>query len=640
MLAFPAKGGKDEAALQFKILNVWESYPDPALDIKAVTPMVWANQEKPSDTKGLAADLASKMKPPLKSDKYVSENFSLFGKLFTRWSWNKDVAKENFFKNSLEIGIDGKVFTDVLDFYLRFESAKWDRTVWYDWNNDTPSQIEIALQSSYFIFVKPLPTVDNITLGNYEVNYSPWVMGGAWYPDRDKYKGLFIDGAIEGLFSYKVAAFYPLKWLAIDGTRGGSAAFDLTYVAKVASKSLINGLDMAATAVIFTDYEVNPFKSNPSELILRGTAPGFEVNAEYKIPVKGLGLSVGGQFAYAKISLGDDFVMLENETSLDIDSNGVIGGLHGGNNNKDGETTGTAAIFNIKGNNVLNTGINFQVQLFNIDDDYCAPGAARGDTSFGAGGFGGSSTVGTADVLAMIGNQSAHRAPQAADFYSSVPIPQLPAEFVVPDPMTGTTPITWVNDNWEGIAALGWKGATAIIKYAASTWRAHAEFSVINFNADGGINLIQETTYDKLTKYRGYVAFNYSLMKVARGLTLTASFMYEKIKQDEMFLDVFTYVSGGSTYVSPHISAALQLSKIADVSLGFRYELATLDDGNKYSLEDGEFKRKRIILSFNLNTPLGFIKTTAEYWQEDESDRFTDRALSGAYAVTEWEVAF
>jgi hypothetical protein len=273
MLAFPAKGLVTEAKLQFDILNVWESYPDPTRDIKAVVPMIWADQDKPVDVKGMAADLASKMKPTPKGDKYVSGNFDLYGKVFTRWNWNTDPGKENFIKNSLEIGIDGKVFTDKVDFYLRFEQSKWDNTIWHSWANDTPAQETVSLQAQKLILVKPVNTIDMITIGNYEVNYSPWVVGGAWYPDRDKYKGLFVDGNIPQVMEYKIAMYYPLWWTMPNANQGRMMGTDFTYVGKIDSKTLVKGLNFSATGIWMTDFIDHPQMSGKRMLYAYSQAP-------------------------------------------------------------------------------------------------------------------------------------------------------------------------------------------------------------------------------------------------------------------------------------------------------------------------------------------------------------------------------
>lgn len=643
MLAFPAKGLVTEAQLQFDILNVWESYPDPTRDIKAVVPMVWADQDKPVDVKGMAVDLAAKMKPKPKGDKYVSENFDLFGKMFTRWTWNLDIGKENFIKNSFELGFDGKVFTDKLDFYLRLENAKWDLTIWNDWYNDTPGQFAVAVQATKLILTRPIPTIDMITIGNYEMNYSPWIMGGAWYPDRDKYKGIFIDGAVKDVFNYKVAAFYNLDWIALDGSHGNNKAYDISYAAKVFSKTLIKGLDIAATGVMHTDYEANPLVNNPGKYLLRATMPGAEVNADYKLPVLAkLGLSVGGSLAWSRINVGEQFKAIESY-NLDIDGNSLVnGGLKGSINNMTNETSAYALVLNVKGNNILGSGINVHVQYFNISDKYCAPGAARGDTAFGAGGFGSGSTAATADVLAMIGNQSPHRKPQAADFTSSVPIPQLPADFLVPDPYLSTSPIGWVNDNWEGIATRGWKGFSFILRWAGDVARAHIEYSPITFNA-------QEVDELGYIQHRIYGAFNYSFLKIGRGLTTTLAVMYEIISHDKYrdpggnlirFFAAGQYQSLTARYLSPFFTVDYNWTKSINTSFTLRLERGMVDQDYNPNTDDKVLTRVRFGLNLNISTPLGFLKTKVEYWKENADAYYGSRAKYGAYAITEWEYAF
>lgn len=630
MLAFPAKGLITEAQLQFDILNVWESYPDPTKDIKAVVPMVWADQDKPVDVKGMAVDLAAKMKPKPAADKHVSDNFNLFGKMFTRWSWNMDVTAENFIKGSFEMGIDGKVFTDRLDFYIRFEQDKWDESIWHDWKNDSPNQNNLAIQSSRLTLVKLIPTIDQFTLGNYEVNYSPWIAGAAWYPDRDKFKGFFIDGNInEGVLLYKAAMFYPLDWQYIGRSAGSLRGMDFTYVAKIQSARLVKNLDFGITGYLMTDFEANPVKiDSPSTALLHTYSPGFEAHASFKLP---LGLSVGALFAHSQVRLSDDWKNLESGAGIDYDGSSTV--IKDSHNNMDKETKDSALLVDLKGQNFLGTGFDFHIQYFNIGYEYSAPGAARGDLSFLAGGFGGASTAATSDVLAMIGNQSPHRTPQTKDFMAKIPIPGLPREFLVRDPEVEYVLLGWVNDNWEGIAAQGWKGLTAILKKAGSVWRFHGELSYFSFN---------EPSLSDFSKMRGYAAFSYSFVKIGRGLNATLSCMYEQIFEK----DKYHYVvgieprtkDGGTMYISPMLTFDYSFSKFVQGVLSYRYEFGSVEDGNP-ATDNLIYGRSRFGFTLSLSLPLGFIKARGEYWRESEGD-FSGRALKGMYTVTEWEYSF
>jgi hypothetical protein len=320
------------------------------------------------------------------------------------------------------------------------------------------------------------------------------------------------------------------------------------------------------------------------------------------------------------VALSDDFKTLELLSGTDYDGTGTLGTFSSTpqNNNQSKETSDIAYVINFKGDDFLKTGISFHAQYFNISADFVAPGAARGDTALGAGGFGASSTALTADVLAMIGNQSAHRAPQAVDFVADVPLPSLPSDFMLPDPFYGTAGVTWINDNWEGVAAAGWKGFTFILRKAASLWRVHAELSLINFN---------ESTLSDYSMMRAYAAFDYSLVKIGRGLKLTASAMYQSLNKPSGMDD--------ASYLSPKLNLDLQITKSFNAAVGFRYELCKLDDA-----AESEFKRLRINIEFNMNIPLGFIKMKGEIYSEDPGTFTRSNNKTGAFAITEWEYAF
>lgn len=655
ILVWPARGTLQEAKDQFEILNVWESYPDPKMDKLAVVPLLindQAEQWKPGN--GYAAyakQLADQFKPPAQKDKYVSDNFSMYFKLFTRYTWNLSPSRENFIKNSLEVGFEGKAFTELVGYYMRWEIAKWDLTVWTLWQNDTPAQQPIALQSARVMLVKPLPTVDNISIGNYELDYSPWVMGAAWYPDRDKYKGIFIDGTIPDLLNYSFTVHYPLNWIGIDWKHGNFTAQDFAYGLKVGS-SVIPGLKLKGVGAFYSDWEVSPIIStndDPSKYVLRGYNIGASLDAAYKILLGDMSVSLGGTFAYTAIGLGDDFVRLENTFEQDIDGNGSIGGFQqtgsgAGEINPKYNTNGIAATGTVKVDNILGM-FSVIAQGFYIDYNYCAIGAARGDTAFGSvSGFGGSPT---ADVLEMNGQQSVHRAPQQADFISSIPISGLPSDFIFNDPVTSVKGIGWVNDTWEGIAASGWQGATAIIKFGFDAIRANLEGSLITFN-----NPLYVNQYE----IRGMGSFEYAFLDWNGKAFLTAKY-FQLFNSDKVTNGVgasqYAIDNRVSTVIAPTLGYAQQLSKLLSATLSYKTEFGFYDETDLIKTNSWQptvnskiFNRHRIALQMNYSLPIGVIKTAGEYWFENRdmtnatTTSYTGREKYGAYFVTEWEYAF
>ncbi len=636
IIVWPAKGSLQEATDQYSILNIWESYPDPKLDIRAVLPMVKndPNQKEQWVPKGgytaYAKELAAKIKPPAQKDKYVSDNFNLSTSVFTRWNWNLDPLRPNNIKNSLEVQFFGKAFTDKVGYYMRWEIANWDGTVWTSWENSTPAQEAIALQSFRGILVNPFPTVDTISIGNYELDYDPWVMGAPWYPDRDKLKGLFVDGTIEGLLDYHATVHYPLNWIGIDWNHGKFTPYDLAYGLKLNSSSLIKGLRVSTTLAYYPDLEISPIATTngePRALILRGYDIAAVINAKYKLSLPFADVSLAGVFAYSGLWMGESFRNIEKTLGSDLDGNGRIGSFKGDkalNSATEGKDFAGVATFKLE--NLLGA-INFTAQGFYIGNNYQAIGAARGDTSVLASGFGGSPT---ADILIMSGSQSASRAPQAADFVNDIPIPAVPKEFLIPDPVTGIKGIGWVNDNWEGVSAMGWQGLTGILNFGSGIFKATGEFSLITYNNLKFTNYTQMRA--EATLEYNLVALNARFILSGKMMTFTDNADITKVITPLIISPKLSYEQQLTKYSSSLISYKIDMGSITETGIN-----ATYTNGNQM-----KFTRHRIGLTLNYSMPVGTIRCIGEYWFEPQGagNTFNGRQSYGAYTITEWQFAY
>ncbi|MCS7298334.1 MAG: glucodextranase DOMON-like domain-containing protein [Spirochaetia bacterium] len=683
IVVWPAKGTLKEAQDQFEILNVWESYPNPIQDVKAVVPMVYLDQTEqwkpPIGYYKFAKAISERLKPQAPPDKYVSGNFDLFGKLFTRWNWNYDATKENVIRNSLEIGIDGKVFTEVIDFYLRFELTDWEATKWTTWVNSTPGQVPIALQSRRVMLNRPLPTIDVVSIGNYDLNYSPWTLGQAWYPDRDKFLGLFVDGSIEGLLGYNFTIHYPLNWIGFEWGKGNNRIYDLVYGYRVVS-SAIPGVKLQHTLGYYSDFEINPESGKggaAKTMIYRGGNATTDGYIEVKLPL-GFVVSVVG--ALSSVGVNPDFLELEKGLELDIDGNGLVGKL-GQTGISPAFPTKTSALniigfggtLLLKNDNLFDTGIGFAVQGFYIDPNYISFTAARGDDPLASAGFGGGTTG--ADVLIMNGWQSVHRAPQAADFVGSAPLQPVPSEFLVNDPVTGLNGIGWVNEKWEGIAALGWRGATARVDYSLDVLRIQAEGSYIAFGYDQESNTISvvpvnsnflSTTlipsgstisfsvpYTQISKIRAMLLGTYKLSDILYGIDITPAVMlemnsYPTVSGKGSFILEKIKFSGNTMFISPSLTFGIQWTKLFFMSVGYKYEIGSYTTTLNFAvgnikaedIQTKNYSRHRVIFTARADTPVGYYKWRAEIFQEGENKDFPSRAPFGAYSVLEWEYGF
>jgi hypothetical protein len=670
IIAWPARGTLQEAEDQFAILNVWESYPDPSMNIRAVLPMFAVDQYAQWMPEGgyeaYAKELAKLVQPPPQRDRYVSDNFSLYGKLFTRWNWNLDVSKENKIRNSLELAIDGKIFSSIIDFYIRFELSDWEQTEWLNWQNSTPGQVDLAIQSRRVMLVNPFSTVDLITIGNTEVNYSAWTLGQPWYPDRDKTMGLFIDGTIENILNYSATVHYPMQWIGFDWSKGGNNLYDLVYAYRIAANPF-RFLRIGHSTSYYTDFEANPQSGEPRGLLLKGHNLATELDGVISLP---LGFNVNFLAAYSEVSLDDTFAQLEIGYELDIDRNRVLGGfsdpgfqLTNWNYHND-----WAGVVSVRNNNILDTGIGLVLEGFRIGWKYNSFTAARGDTAGIIGGFGGGSTAGTADVLAMHGNQAVHRAPQAADFVESVPLPALPPEYMIYDPVTETKGIGWINDSWEGIVAMGWQGGTAIINGTIRMFRFRLEGSYITFNnPENYLTMVlgdpdqyylpttNTINYDDLTRIRGYGAFSFDIPDLLNGMRILLNAKYEKNFNIPEEYPAYTI---DKWYLSPKIDVEVKWTRLMQTTIGFQYELASAGDTfwgmdkNEYPVQattDTRFSRFVIPVTFLYSLPVGFYKLSGGYWRvlgydavDSDGNRteLSPGARYGAFFVMEWEYGF
>jgi len=677
IIMWPAKGTLQEAKDQFEVLNVWESYPNPLQDVKAVVPLVYLDQTEkwmpPMGYKKFAKIMSERLKPALPADKYVSGNFDLFGKLFTRWNWNYDATKENVIRNSLELGIDGKVFTEIIDFYLRFELADWEATKWTTWINSTPSQVPLVLQSRRVMLNNPIPTVNVVSIGNYELNYSPWTLGQAWYPDRDKFMGLFIDGNVEGAFSYSLTVHYPLDWIGFNWSKGNNRIYDLVYGYRIFT-SAIPGVKLQTTLGYYTDFEVNPQSGQggaAKTMIYKGGNASTEVDGEVKLP---LGFGISFVAALSSVGVNPEFLKLEKELELDIDGDSKVGVLTSSEISPaltidSNNIIGYAATLLLKNDNLFDTGVGLSVQGFYINHNYYSFTAARGDDPLASAGFGGGTS--SADVLIMNGFQCVHRAPQAADFVGSSPIPPVPSEFLIEDPVTGKKGIGWMNEKWEGISALGWIGGTARLDYSVDVLRLQLEGSYITFNYDGTNEVQASTTnrdfsaatllaigqpltfnipYSSISKLRGFFIGTYKLADILFGVDISPSVMFEMNMFPTVFGETgsiaeFFKLSQNTMFVSPQLAIGVQWTKLLYTSLAYKYEMGTQNITLGYKFlpnQDNQtrnFTRHRIILNGRADTPVGYYKIRAEVWFDPTED-FPGRAPFGAYSVLEWEYGF
>lgn len=637
IVVWPARGTLKEAQDQFEILNVWESYPNPIQDVKAVVPMVFLDQTeqwKPAVGYYKFAKLMSeRLKPPAPKDKYVSDNFTFAGSVNIQWypniyDSNPPMAKQapgfgsgglnttfvpeahydNGIYSRFTLEFYGKVFTEILNFYARLETwwgpdSRWD--VWtgnFNRDNRGPQYVPLDFQSFRFQFVKPIPTVDYISIGNYEVSIDAWTVGAASYPDRDKFKGIFVDGSSEFLsLSYHFGLFYPFPWLGLNWSLGNFTVKDHVLGGKIFLKPLqiigFNDFDLFVSSYVYTDYELGTQNNNNAyDAVVRfaNSATSANLRSVFKIPgVFDLDVSLKGGFS--RFEKGVD-----PSSGRKISDGGA--GIPSGTN----DISGLFLVPTVKFNNIVGLGLNLTLQGFFVSNYYSIM-AARGDYA----------NAKIQDVLEMYGNQSAH------------PYPQDAAPFQKYGYAEGGNP------PWESVSSGGWVGGTGIVEWALDVLTIHGEFSYWGFShsnynilplgytnrqwivIQGQSNRIDTIPYS----IRGYGFIKYNL-DIGNGLEIKLDYLYNQSKNWWPFAPEHLARAGmggtgefiyGFVYTShlSRLSLYYQLTKLVRMGIGFVYRDDNIKDLYPVMGDlspDWPVKGYHAFIDIQFSTPLGNLR--------------------------------
>jgi len=605
IIMWPARGTLQEAKDQFEVLNVWESYPNPLQDVKAVVPLVYLDQTEkwmpPMGYKKFAKIMSEKLKPEMPKDKYVSDNFTFAGSVNAQWypnlyDANPPIAKQaatfgggglnttfvpeahydNGVYSRFTLEFYGKVFTDLLNFYARLETwwgpdSRWD--VWtgnFNRDNRGPQYVPLDFQSFRFQFVKPLPTVDYISIGNYDVSVDAWTVGAASYPDRDKFKGVFVDGSSEFMsLSYHLGVFYPFPWLGLNWSLGNYTLKDHVVAGKVFLKPLqpigIGGFELFASGYVYTDYELSNAinNNNAYDTVVRLANGAFDAQLRYNDVLSGVfqfDISVKG--GVARVEKG-----IDPSTGQKLSDSGA--GIPGGTN----DLIGFFVVPTLKLNNILNLGVNLTLQGFFVSNYYSIM-AARGDYA----------NAKIQDVLEMYGNQSASAYPQDAAPYQKYGFAE------------GGNPA------WESVTSGGWVGGTGLIDYFFDVLSLHAEFSYWGFTHSNynvlpsGYTNGQRIIIGTNTNYvdsipfamRGYFFAKYKF-DIGSGLDVKLDYLFNQTKNWWPFAPEHLARAGmsgaseftwGFIYTShlPKLSFYYQFTKLFRGGIGFVYRYDVIHD--------------------------------------------------------------
>ena len=645
MLVWPALGTLQEAKDQFAMLNVWESYPDPKMDVHAVIPCVANDQTEQWVPKGgyaaFAKEIASKIKPAPTHDKYCSDNFTFSGSVNAQWYFNLDngaptclhpgigataglnetYVPQSYYDNTINSRFTlewyGKCFTDLVNFYARI-STYWDPdSEWSYWQGNYyrdshgPQYVPVNFESFRFQLVNPIPTVDYISIGNYDYGISPWTVGTTCYPDRDKFKGAFADGSSDFMnIKYNLAWFYPLYWLGLNWLPGDDPNHD-NVISGLFKFEPLKGLKIQTTADLYHECNMGSLDTNVNDwnyglvgdtTALMNFSGDLDVNWASRFGDTSLSFDTRDGMSYV-------WRGTNTTTTYDTDPSGDHAILTTGGAGLPVGTNNWAGFFTVdtlKLDNMFGSGVKLELQAFYINDYYSMM-AARGDYNNSA----------SMDVLDMYGNQSASGYPQDAALY-----------------------MKYENMPWESVSDGGWKGGTGILEYSLGLLKLHAEYSLWGFNATN-YNILPNGTTNNEVLYvitnnsnqtyeayhlqtdayamRGYAFAKYKL-DIGNGIDVTLSYMFNQAKNWWPFGCMSEVLTGmqsvsefyyGFLYTDnlPKITAYYQFTKVLRVGLGFQYRQDYVQDLSP-GVTNGLYEVQGFdgLLDVQYSTPLGILR--------------------------------
>ena len=520
-----------------------------------------------------------------------------------------------------------------MNFYARVSTWWGPDSQWDYWAGnyyrDThgPQYVSLDFEAFRFQLVRPLPTVDYISIGNYEYGISAWTVGNSSYPDRDKYKGLFLDGSSEVMnIKYNVGWFYPFPWIGNSASHGTYTARD-NVMSGIFKIEPLSGLKLQSSAMLYSDFEVGNVDTNTrlTGEFRRLQNMAVDGNIAYNLKLGDTALNFDMKGGYSKLFRGYT-VSGTNTNILSTGDKFAFPAVPPGTNDFDG----IFAVGTLKIDNIFNTGIKLEGQGFYIKD-YFSIMAARGDYANAA----------VQDVLDMFGNQSASAYPQdAAGFqkYENVP--------------------------WESVAHGGWFGGTGIIESTFDLLKLHGEFSMWGYTMSNynllpefvsysnkqtftiGTNVYTNNTNTHIldagkvkiidensSEVRAYVYGQYKL-DVGNGIDFTLSYFFSKARNHwpfaagsfvrENLTGAYQFRNGYDFYShQPMLKAYYQLTKVFRVGGGFQYRYDMLVDNypNEGARGIYEVKGYTGLLDLQYSTPLGIIRSYIQGYISDNPRR-------------------
>lgn len=432
-----------------------------------------------------------------------TDSFELGGKIYTKWLyqndgsqgctsmsnpfWQDNIGGGNGVCSEFELNIKGRVskyVTAGVRLKSRFGAmwhdwwengdARWDfpnnKVFFENTSGESLGQNHAAymkLRGAWVRAALPIPTVRWLHVGSTDFGmFNEWTIGKSRYTDRDNGSGVFIEGEVEGVFSYTLGAIaLPKLYVGPRWNTGLSGADplagfwgqDWAYAAKIGAAP-IDGLQLSLIGAYVQDWEID--RNDPDLTGARSVDRGADHAASWESRFQSFNGSLEVKYAPPML----DFL---NVTGLVAFSSNKANPEYATNavrydqgfspilylEDADGEAVAArdfGGTLRVELFDPLENGLSLKAEYFNIGTDFNAIFGARRE----------------ADVLLTDGFLG-------SGFYRAGQLPtlNLANEFVDFDE-------PW----YENI--IGWHGATGLLEYDQGGLKVAAEYSYLTYNTN------------------------------------------------------------------------------------------------------------------------------------------------------------
>jgi len=623
----PSAGGADEIEGQHKVLSRYVSgsnpsewvyaklpcvYPGKTIDnydfinsslSAPMTPMGPATTDESVAAPAEAAPVSAPVAAPATQIQAGAFGMKISGKVFMNWLWGNGTVKQassyiGAFGYGGHHGINSEISFNILanvsDYVTagaridnRFRSNFW-ATYWN--NSDLDAAQYMKLRGVWVRFRTPewlSPAISSVMVGNSDLGmFSPWTVGRIRYIDRDNAAGTFINGRIGSKFNYDMARIsLPSLWAGPGWTTQGNG-----YLGYDGQNGFMNRDFAYAYALNFPISEKFSFRivgdytrdqeGDPDD---PDSHDGTEREIRFENMVTSVEFTVSptnsialrGVYAHASTEYNDRFDYIAN--------------WGGYNNMPQKDVSDNAMTLTFEAEDPFGVGLSFAAEYFNVGEDYISLMASRREQDvLLTEGFEGDDVSGPANAFG-------HNGGYAFDwggFWGN--------RGQSPSIMADNGDCQYTETAYESI--IGWKGATAIVKYGSGGTDLSAEYTMIDYNTNmqdrdmtvypshTGIWFANEDRQVSIALVKGKFAFD-----LGRPAYITGRV---KLISDEDMQDTST---SEDDYTSDKMIYQLGFGLAPTDDLSFEIGYTLFDDDVTYGNMDRPTEKNRLYLSSAFN---------------------------------------